>query len=176
MKSFRFDQRLYLSEMELLILSARSQMMDRHSEISIFTINIWTDPDAALSAVSFDTRENSHAKINAANAWSKKHYDRLMSEGEMEEAQLFLPNEGRNSNPADFAFRSIVTAKHDSFDEGWEEMAHEGCWNLLEPAILEVAESARKLFVDLRLDPHAELGVNSRRDWYDRRWLLVQRT
>jgi hypothetical protein len=172
LKPSPFDGPLYFSEMKALIVAARSLMMDRHSEIPIYTISIWTDPDAASSAVSFDTRENSQAKVDAANAWSKKHFDRLMFQGEPEEAQLFLPNEGRNCNPADFAFRSVVTARHGSFDEGWEELAGDECWELLEPAFLAVADSAREMFADLCLEPDAELGVNSRRDWYDQRWPL----
>jgi hypothetical protein len=170
----RFSEAGYLREMATLISTAKRSMLGDHADAMVYTVSIWTDPDAAVSAISFDTIENSLEKIRQANEWTKKHYDRLMSEGEVDEAQLFLPQqEGRNCNPADFAFRNLAKLTHASFKRGWEQAKKEKCWNVLEPALLKVANLAHKEFSELRLRPDAQLGINSRRAWYDRHWPVV---
>jgi len=170
----RFSEASYLREMATLISMAKRSMLGDHADAMVYTVSMWTDPDAAVSALSFDTIENSLEKIRQANEWAKKHYDRLMSEGEVDEAQLFLPQQGgRNCNPADFAFRNLGKLTHASFKRGWEQASKEKCWNLLEPALLKVADLARKEFSELRLHADAQLGINSRRDWYDRHWPVV---
>ena len=140
----QFDETGYLDEMATLISMAKRTMLDIHADAMIYTISVWTDPDAAISAVSFDTIENSQEKIRQANEWAKKHYDRLMAEREFDEAQLFLPqHEARNCNPADFAFRNVAKITHASFKRGWEQARKEKCWNLLESALRKVADVAQ---------------------------------
>jgi hypothetical protein len=146
--------------------------MTEHPNTVLYTASIWTDPDAAVSCVSFDTREHSDEQVLRSNEWSRAHYERLMAEGQADEAKLFLPNEGRNCNPADFLFRNIAKVKHASFESGWEQAAGDNCWDHLEPALHKVAARAAAAFSDLRLDRDAILGINSRRDWFDQHWPL----
>lgn len=165
-----FDEEAYLSEMDLLIRTAKRVMMSEHPDVVLYTASIWTDPDAAMSCVSFDTREHSDEQVRRDNEWSVEHYDRLMAEGECEEAELFLPNEGRNCNPADFQFRNIASIPHVSFERHWESAAGAECWDQLEPALNKVAERAMSELSTLRLHRDAILGINSRRDWFDQHW------
>ncbi|HZS07448.1 MAG TPA: hypothetical protein VFD58_21620 [Blastocatellia bacterium] len=147
-------------------------MLTKHPDVRVYTISIWTDPDAAFSAVNFDTYENSVEQVEQANTFSKEQYDHLIAEGEYEEAKLFLPGTGRNCNPADFAFRELAGMKHSSFDPLWEERTKGRCWNRLEPALLEAGELALSELADFNLHRDAELSVNSRYDWYDHTWRL----
>lgn len=168
----KFNEQKYLDEIQALIANAKNRMMEKHPDVVIYTINIWTDPGAAVSAVNFDTFENSVAKVKSANAFSKKYYDEYMAKGDEEMAKLFfpIPPEGRNSNPADFAFRVFVEIEHKAFSPLWEEKSKGKCWDILEPALLKVGEMAKTSFADLPLHPKVELSVNSRRDWYDTTW------
>lgn len=168
----RFDEQAYHDEMVVLLFAAIQRMNSEHEGTEIYTINIWTDPNAARSAVNIDSFANSVAKVEQQNAWSKKHYDRLIAKGEFEEARLFQPTGGRLCNPADFAFREIATIKNVSFDESWEEESAGKCWDALEPALLRLGQVARQVFSALKLHPEAELSVNSRRDWYDHSWSM----
>jgi hypothetical protein len=170
----RFDEQVYLAEMTALVVAAKERMKSEHPDIEVYTINIWTDPDAARSAINFDTFENSVAQVAQQNAWNKKHYDRLVAEGEYDEAQLFLPSAERFGNPANFAFTEIETIQNQSFDRAWEKESAGKCWDFLEPALLKIGGMARDMFSSLKLHPQAELSVNSRRDWYDHAWLMRQ--
>ncbi len=160
--------------MALLVARAKQRMLNEHTYSIIYTVSIWTDPDAAASAISLDTYENSLDKISKANAWSKKEHNRLMAEGDVEMAKLFLPNEGRNCNPADFAFRNLAEITHASFKPLWEEATKGQCWDQLESALTKVAEIGRVEFEELSLHPQAVLGINSRRDWFDSHWSIIR--
>ncbi len=168
----RFDEQTYLKEMRMLLLTAKERLKSEYADIEIYTINIWTDPQAACSAVNVDTFENSITKVEQQNAWNKKHYDRLIAEGKFEEAQSFLPSTDRLYSPADFAFSEIEVVRHQAFDENWEEQSLGKCWDVLEPVLLKVGNMARQAFSDLKLHSNAELSVNSQSDWYDHTWSM----
>ena len=158
--------------MSLLIATAKRVMMSQYPDAVLYTASIWTDPDAAVSCVSFDTRENSNEQVRLDNEWSRKQYDRLMAGGRADEAELFRPNNGRNCNPADFKFHNVAQITHASFELHWEQAAGDDCWDQLEPALEKVAEHARLEFSALRLESDAILGINSRRDWFDQHWQI----
>ena len=162
----------YERELHALVERATSLWRSAPARPLIYTVSIWTDPNAGRSAVSFDTRANSNAKVEQSNAWSKTQYDRLMEEGETEEAELFLPNEGRNTNPADFAFRNLVECAHSAFPDDWEETSEGRCWNELEPLLLALGKAMSSELGPLGVERDAEIGVNSRRDWYDKCWRI----
>ncbi len=168
----RFDEEGYFVEMQKLIFNAKAKLLSQHPDMVVYTINIWTDPDATISAVNLDTFENSALKVSVINKFLRKEHERLLSVGDDEIAHLFLPlpDEGRNYNPADFALREFVTVENKSFDYNWEGKSKAKCWDVLEPALKRVGEAAMLAFSDLPLHPKAELSVNSRRDWYDQRW------
>ncbi len=142
----KFDRQRYLEEMTRLFESARDQFLERTTDTVIFVISVWTDPDAAASAVSFETRAHSDAFTEMPG----------------------VPND----SPADFQFRDIAKCDHLSIPGLWEETTSGGCWNDLEPALNEAAEIAARVFASLPLEENATLGVNSRRDWFDQRWAL----
>lgn len=166
----RFEEQRYYDEMGLLLRTAKQALKAEHPGLPIYTIAIWTDPDAAVSAVNFDTYANSVARVAAQNQWSKVHYDRLIRQGDADQAKLFLPSRGWLYNPADFALSQFRVTKHSSFDPHWEEDSRGQCWDLLEPALSHVGEAAMDLFRDILLHPDAELGVNGRSDWYALSW------
>ena len=142
----KFDKKRYFEEMTRLCEAARDQFLEQATGARIFVISVWTDPDAAASAVSFETRSHS---------------------------DQFTENPGvPNDSPADFQFRDIAECDHLSFPKLWEEATSGGCWNDLEPALVGAAEIAAGIFVSLPLEDNATLGINSRRDWFDRRWTL----
>src|SRR5262245_10372518 len=55
----------------------------------IFTVSVWTDPEAACSAVSIDTRENSDVRVRETNAYNRARYDHFVQEGDLDMAALF---------------------------------------------------------------------------------------
>lgn len=171
----KFDQQRYRDEMRTLVESAKTQFRDQHPDVIVYTISIWTDPDAAASAVNFDTRQHATEQLQASNDWGQKYHDQYMADGDVERARQFtpLPLDGRNTNPADFAYPLYAEIQHQSFPEGWEQDSDGACWDVLEPALRHVGESARVAFAELLLHPEAELGVNSRHDWYDEAWPLL---
>ena len=163
-----FDDALYQIEMTRLLAEAAEALRRRDPGAVVYTISIWTDPNAAVSAVSFDTAENSAMKARKAEEWAARHHARLLAAGDHARAQLFAPRPGaRNGNPADFAFRNLAEVEHHSFERGWETNTAGACWDVLEPALLEVRDRAPAVFATLRLHRDAQLGVNSRRDWFD---------
>ncbi|MBI1852780.1 MAG: hypothetical protein HYR85_20760 [Planctomycetes bacterium] len=168
-------RRLYLEEMDTLLADAKRNLITESPDTEVYTVSIWTDPNSAVSTVSFDTQENSVEHVRQSNEWNKKYYDEYMAEGDTEQAALFLPVEGRNENPADFRFREIATVKHRSFAPenapmqiaGGDSPVDSAIWPALEPLLQVVQERARSLFRDLRLHAEARLAINSPEAWYD---------
>ena len=146
-----FNREQYLGEIAELLARAKANLKDQAPEAIIYTLNVWTDPDAAASAVSFDTKLSSDHMI----AFQNRRF------GEQNSLR------GRIQNPADFAYSGIAECVHSSIPQSWGEESKGGCWDILEPVLLEVRDMARREFSGLPLDEAAELSVNSRRDWYD---------
>jgi hypothetical protein len=164
-----FDEELYQVEMARLLTQAAEALRRRDPSAVVYTISIWTDPNAAVSAVSFDTADNSAMKVGKAEAWASQHHARHLAAGDHARAQLFAPRPtARNGNPADFAFRNVAEVEHHSFERGWETATGGACWDVLEPALLKVRDRALAVYAALQLHGDAQLGVNSRRDWFDR--------
>ena len=166
------DLDAYLDDMRKLVEDAIATWGHAEHSDPNFTVSIWTDPDACVSAISIDTRSNSERCLMEANEWSQKHYDRLMAAGETEDADFFLPAVGRAWNPADFAYSELETAEHTCFPRNWAEISDDLCWNQLEPALTDVAKYAIARFAELNTEEDAILGINSRRDWIDKTWEL----
>ncbi|MGI4787224.1 MAG: hypothetical protein ACRYFS_00090 [Janthinobacterium lividum] len=162
-----FNQQQYLDEITALLAQAKSNLEAQAPEAVVYTLNIWTDPESAASAVSFDTKESSDNKIAFQNRQAASRRERLVASGNIEGAARWKDQEGRICNPADFALPNIAECTHSSMPIGWEEESEGKRWDILEPALLEVREMAKRAFSDLQLDPLAELSVNSRQDWYD---------
>lgn len=164
-----FDPALYETEMKGLVDSSVKMLQQARPSVLLFTASIWTDPNGAVSAVSFDTAENSAARTAKDLEFSAREYAKYVAAGDTEMARLFSRPDGahRNTNPADFAFRDICSIEHSSFATGWEDQTEGRCWDELEPALLRIREYALDRYSQLPHHPKARLAMNSQRDWYD---------
>lgn len=169
-----FSEQKYLEEMQILVETAKDEFVKQHSDKVVYTINIWTDIDAEISAVNFDDFENSSLQVESLKDFFKRAYNQYVAEGdiEMSKVSLSLPPQSRNINPADFQWREFSTIEHQCFGSDWEYKLEDECWDVLEPALLQVGAMAKAAFSILPLHREAELSVNSRRDWYDQSWLM----
>ncbi len=169
------DQQLYLEEMDRLLAEAKLKLLAQSPDIEVYTISIWTDPNAAISAVNFDTRDNSEQHVQQVSEWNKSYHDKYMAERDEEMAALFRPVVGRNQSPADFRFSRIATVGHLSFIPGDRPTLLAGgdtpidspVWPVLESLLQTVQERARSVYRDLTLHPDARIAVNSPESWYD---------
>jgi hypothetical protein len=170
-----FDQEAYRGEMRDLLRAAHDAAQRRLGDERIYSISIWTDPDAAASAVSIDTREHSTAQLAALSSWAHEQVTKYAATMASELAAALLNLPDRNTSPADFAFVDLATVRHASFPRHWATETDGACWQYLGPALQSVADEALQLFAALPLDPEAELGVNSANDWYAARRKFVSR-
>jgi hypothetical protein len=165
--SKKFSSEIYIDEMKAMIDNAFVEISKEKDSFEIFTISIWTDPNAAASSISFDSKKNSDLKVQKSNAWNKKYYDQYIAEGDLEQAKLFEPISDRNSNPADFALRDYVEINNKSISRNWEERSKGKCWDLLEPLLKQIGEYALSKIDNLKIHSDFEIGVNGRQDWYE---------
>lgn len=166
----KFDKQKYKSEMLEMVELAISKIKIEKPEFEIYTASIWTDANAAESAIGFESKVNSDKEVEASNKWNKKHYDRLIHEGNLERAKLFEPKGIRNDNPADFELRDFVEIKNNSFEENWESSSDNKCWDEIEPIIKEIGQIAFKKIKKLNIHEEFECSVNGRRNWYEFVW------
>jgi hypothetical protein len=165
-----FDEARYHAEMDQLLDAAVAALRRDHPQLVVYTVSIWTDPDAAASAVSIDTVEHSTACLADAAAYDARYYAKYLADGDLEQARLFAlrtPGErGRATNPADFALRNLATIDHRAFPEDWGAESEGAWWDVLESALAQVLARALARFAAVPLHADAELGVNGRDDWY----------
>lgn len=90
-----FTSTRYLDEMSRLLADGAAALRTAHPDAVVYTVSIWTDPDAARSAVSFDTAEHSAEAVARSDAWSAKHRERLIAAGRHVEAELYRPRIAR---------------------------------------------------------------------------------
>lgn len=168
-----FNQTLYLTEMTQMVDYAIKRLQTEKPTFKIYTASIWTDPDAAVSSINFDSKENSLKKVSESNNWNKKYYDQYLAEGDIEQAELFKPNQyTRICNPADFELRDFEQISHQSFSKGWESETEGECWTEIEPALIEIGSYAFSKIKELNVEDGFELAINSNEDWYDKTWPL----
>ena len=166
-----FDQKLYLKEMTTMIDKAISRLQSEKPGFKIYTASIWTDPNAAVSSINFDSKENSLNKVKHSNEWNRKYFDRYSAEGDFDQAELYKANEGtRVCNPADFELRDFEEVTHKSFPENWESDTDGKCWKELEPVLTKIGEIYFHKIKTLNVEEGFELSINSERDWYDKTW------
>jgi hypothetical protein len=162
-----FDAVLYQVEMSRLLRDAADAVRRHHRGLVIYTVSVWTDPNAAVSAVSVDTRENSEAQLAELAAWAQARRAEALAAGDPAMAALLGALPPRNRNPAGFALREIASVEHRAFPANWDEVSRGDCWLELGPALSKVRADAVNQFAGLSLHPEAELAVNGPRDWYD---------
>jgi hypothetical protein len=160
-----FDRWLYLREMSQMVDEACAKFRTLPGSPVLYTASIWTDPDAACSAVNIDTWENSQAECAKSNAFNDRHRARYLAEGNKEMAALFGVAT-RNDNPADFAYRELALCRHRAIIENWEHRTGGRCWRTLEPLLDRVRYMAAERLRLLPLHPDAILATNSHEDWF----------
>jgi hypothetical protein len=166
-----FDKALYFSEMTTMIDKAIRRLQSEKLGFRIYTASIWTDPNASVSAISFDSKKNSLDKVDKSNEGNKKYYDQYIEEGDLDQAELFKPiEETRVCNPADFELKNFEEIAHKSFPANWETKTNGKCWKDLEPALIQIGEIYFQKIKKLNIEEGFELSINSERDWYDKTW------
>lgn len=100
----KFDEKRYLEEMRDLIDRAIAAFEARPEKPVVYTVSIWTDPDAAASAVCIDTEVNSQRFVAGVNEYNRVKREQFLADGDEKMAKLFGVAT-RNCSPADFAFR-----------------------------------------------------------------------
>lgn len=169
-----FDKENYLTEMKSMVDKAIERLKAEKPEFVIYTVSIWTDPNAAASAISFDSHRNSLLKVRESNEFDKQQYEELIAEGDFESAQLFKPETWmqRNCNPADFELRDFEEIHHPDIPINWEYEKGGRCWPQLKPALTEIGNYAFKKIQTMPIEPDFELAINSKKDWYDKIWKI----
>lgn len=171
----QFRRERYLREMMDLVTAGCRRLRSERPGVRVYTVSIWTDPDAAVSAINFDTLENSRAQVEAAKAYQVEMVEELLRGGDTELAELMgRPIGSRNVDPADFELRTFRLTEHWSVPHRWEERSGGACWAELEPALDEVVRRAMPVLAKLDLEEGAILGVNGRKDWFERTWPIGQ--
>ena len=167
----KFNKALYQQEMNSLIDVAFKRINREKPKFRIYTISIWTDPNAAASSISFDSKDNSLGNVQKSNEWNKKYYDEYLAEGDLKQAELFRLNEGtRQGNPADFELKDFEEISNKSFPRNWETKTGGKCWKELQPALIQIGNYAFNKSKNLNLEEGFELSINSKEDWYDKTW------
>lgn len=167
-----FDKQTYLTEMKSMVDKAIERLRTEKPRLKIYSVSIWTDPNAATSSINIDTKSNSDKVVEKSNRYDKKKYDEFMAEGDLEMAELFKPTNQRNCNPAEFKLRDFEEIKHPDIEINWESESDGKCWKILKPALTEIGKYAFKEIQTLTLESDFELAINSNRDWYDKTWTL----
>jgi len=166
----KFDKVQYINEMKAMIDQAVDKLKKEKTDFEIFTASIWTDPNSTHSSIGFESKINSDKQVEESNEWSKKYYDKYVSEGDFEQAKLFEPTGIRNDNPADFELSDFVQIENSSFENNWEKNSDGKCWNELEPILKEMGEYAFIKLQTTKTHSEFELSVNGRNDWYEFIW------
>ena len=170
----KFHRVKYREEMLGMVRQGVDSFLQRQPGVEVFTVSIWTDVDAAASAISFDTFEQSMSRLDEQKAYARHMQQATLAEGKDRRAELwsaFLKAD-RDTNPADFHFRNYATCRHRSLPRHWEEQSKGKCWQDLTPVLEEVAQLALPILANLRLHDKAELGVNGPKDWFQARFPL----
>jgi len=167
-----FNKAIYILEMKDMIEKAIQKLIIEKPDFFIYTVSIWTDPDASASSINFDSRDNSNKKVEHSNKFNQKYYDKYLLEGDLEQAELFKPKTGRNCNSADFELSNFGEKENQSIPKYWETETDGQCWDELEPALREIGNYAYNKICGLKTEPDFELSVNGRLDWYEFTWPL----
>ena len=64
--------------MKSMVDRAINGLKKNKPDFEIFTLSIWTDPNAATSSIGLDSKSNSDNQVKRSNEWNKKYYDKYM--------------------------------------------------------------------------------------------------
>lgn len=161
-----FDKALYLREMTSMVDKAIERIKLEKPDFKIYTVSIWTDPNAAISAINFDSKQNSLKGVEFSNKWRKELYKQSLALG----ITLDPIEATRIGNPADYELRNFELISHISFPKDWESDPDGFCWEQLEPALIEIGNYSFPKIKELNVESDVELSINSAKDWYDQTW------
>jgi hypothetical protein len=152
------NQKRYESDVRAMIDKAFKVLLREHPRTRIYTISIWTDPEARKSAIAIDTKVHSDARSKshiALRVRDAQRYPELYSPPAVEELKI-----QRVCNPADYKFPRMATRCH-----YW----HKGPfrWGLLRSALRRAQTYAIQRAASLRIHEDARISINSSLDWYD---------
>jgi len=147
MENEKASHETYIAEMNAMIARAITRMKSEKPEFTVFTASIWTDKDAAVSAISFDSLENSLLYIKKANEFLAEH-------------SLEPITGNRFGDPADFELRNFEEITHVTVPSKWY------------PSLVKIGKHAFfEMIKELNIDrQNFELGINSTKDWYAKTW------
>ncbi|KAB1231596.1 hypothetical protein [Chryseobacterium viscerum] len=169
-----FNKENYLAEMKQMIDNALHRLKAEKPKFIIYSVSIWTDPNAASSAISFDSLKNSVREVHLSNEFDKEQYDEFIAEGDVDSAELFKPETWikRNCNPANFELKDFEEISHPNIPINWEYEKGGRCWQQLKPALTEIGNYAFKQIQKMTIEEDFELAVNGKNDWYETVWRL----
>ncbi len=166
----KFKSAVYFAEMKPFINDAIEKLANNNPEFEIYTVALWTDANAAVSAISFDSKLNSDEHCRKSNEFNEKQKEYWTSRGDIKMAELFTAHSVRNCNPADFELRNYLKIENRSFPRNWEEKTGGNCWEVLEPVLKEIGEYLFQALINSRMHSDLEVGVNGSLDWYQFTW------
>ena len=148
----------YESDMQAMIDKAYRTLLRDHPRVQVYTVSIWTDPEARVSAVAIDTKAHSDRCVKrhiASRIRDAKRYPELYAAPSQEELEM-----QRMGSPADFKFPRMATRCH-----YWHRGPFK--WSFLRPVLRRVQSYAIRQAVGLRIHEDARISINSSQDWYD---------
>jgi hypothetical protein len=163
----------------------------------VFTLSLMCSPRdySGWTAIAIDTRTNSIACCKRNQEWCKKQVATAkrgwLDTSTKKGAKTLME---RECNPADFAFPRLIECEHGEEFAAWQEV-DEWIENAqeedrgyktkkkvrdrgladLEKVHIELREELMDAFSKLGLEPDAECGISSERDWYDHRVKFSER-
>ena len=76
--------------------------------LDIYTFAFYHEHESELVSICIDTKENSEEKVEEINAYNMKYFDKIISEGCLDEAVMWQANVGRSLSLGDFKAVNIV--------------------------------------------------------------------
>ena len=150
MNDFSNDE--YLTEMKIMVDKALSRLKKEQPEFEVYTICIWTDPEAfsddyqGYSSIGFDDLDNSLKLVDKHKEFCKKH------NWETDDSMT------RIYNPADLYFSDYEVSEH-------KRMVNN--WRILGPLLSKIGkytiEKIKELNIKVNTD--MELTINTKSDW-----------
>lgn len=132
----------------------------------VFQISLWTDPQAQITAINFETKEHAGEFVREwATFWREK--------GEPLHAEK-IERRGYTNNPASFKYQQFRTVRHPEL-AGMQEIEFYYAKNMraaltyIKKNLLLVVQRLRDedILAPLPREETVWIGVNSARDWYD---------
>ena len=80
----------------------------RAKAVPVFTFAFYHDHESAVVSVCVDTAENSGRKVAAVNKYNIRHFQKAVSEGDLNSASLWQANIGRNLSLGDMALVNLA--------------------------------------------------------------------